>query len=83
MNIEANSIHVFMHQCRMSQGCAVMTQGRGRLKVAGGYSKGWAFQLPRVIEGGVGVNDSREFEFYPGVALAARGGWALHQGQVV
>ena len=42
-----------------------------------------AFQLPRVIEGGVGVNDSREFEFYPGVALAARGGWALHQGQVV
>lgn len=41
------------------------------------------FQLPRVIEGGVGVNDSREFEFYPGVALAARGGWALHQGQVV
>ena len=33
-----------------------------------------AFQLPRVIEGGVGVNDSREFEFYPGVALAARGG---------
>ena len=23
------------------------------------------FQLPRVIEGGVEVNDSREFEFYP------------------
>ena len=42
-----------------------------------------SFQLPRVIEGGVGVNDSREFEFYPGVALAARGGWALHRGQVV
>ena len=55
----------------------------GRADWGGGVDWGGPFQLPRVIEGGVGVNDSREFEFYPGVALAARGGWALHQGQVV
>ena len=33
--------------------------------------------------GGLEVITYQEFEFYPGVALAARGGWALHRGQVV
>ena len=45
-----------------------------------------AFQLPRVIEGGVRVNDSREFEFYPGVALATSAlqwGVGCTQGKVV
>ena len=40
-------------------------------------------QLPRVIEGGVDINDSREFELHPKAALATMGGWAAPQGKVV
>ena len=42
-----------------------------------------SFQLPRVIEGGVDINDSREFELHPRAALATMGGWAAPQGKVV
>ena len=33
-----------------------------------------SIQLPRVIEGGVWINDSREFGFHSSAALAAGGG---------
>ena len=39
-----------------------------------------AFQLPRVIEGGVEINDSREFELHPGRHWQPGGG-GLHPGQ--
>ena len=39
-----------------------------------GWEWGGAFQLPRVNEGGVKVNDSREFGFHSSAALATGGG---------
>ena len=40
---------------------------------------GLPFQLPRVIEGGVGVNDSREFDLHSGWHWQLGGG-GLHSG---
>ena len=48
-----------------------------------GCMGGGSIQLPRAIEGGVWINDSREFEFPPSAALATSGGWGSHQGKVV
>ena len=39
----------------------------------------WPFQLPRVIEGGVEVNDSREFDLHSGWHWQLGGG-GLHSG---
>ena len=49
----------------------------------GGGGQHTPIQLPRVIEGGVDINDSREFELHPRAALATMGGWAAPQGKVV